>query len=115
MSDCPYYDSLLSISEYVWIREDIADVCARFGQCMKICDTKTRNLMSELLYVLTIHHKKLSDGVYDETPYNPNLILLQNTNDEYCMVYDLEKNFPLTLQKVLNVYMLACIKQINPQ
>ena len=110
MCDC--YAVFLERSKGVDI-SSIASVCQDFNQAVRSASDELRNLFEEWFYVLTLHHSVLSvglDAVGDTAPYTPKTVQARSSLNILFLTYNVVKNFPSALQRVVFVYMSDCLK-----
>ena len=91
----------------------IASVCQEFNQAIRSVSDELRDLFEEWFYALTLHHSVLSiglDAVGDTAPYTPKTVQARTSPNMLFLTYNVVKNFPAALQRVVFVYMSDCIK-----
>lgn len=91
----------------------ITQVCMTFNVDIKAVPETLRDEMSEWLYALVKQHYlencKANSKECAEPPYTPKKIVSPKTG-RMLITYNVVKNFPLDLQKIVMVYMMDCLE-----
>lgn len=102
-----YYDLLHSEIETIeenYSPQDIKDLCARFSQLIKRCDSEVAREISNWTQFLTIHHRYKVSGEIEELPYKAKVVYL--ANEDAHITYTLFQLKPLELQKIFAAHMV---------
>jgi len=88
----------------------ITQVCMTFNVSIKTVSEELRDEMSEWLYSLVEQHHSdsSSDKDCEVPPYSPKKITSAKTG-RMLITYNVVKDFPLVLQKVVMIYMTDCL------